>query len=80
MKKITVYSADYCGYCRATKDWLAKHQLSYTELDITNNEIQEEFQKYKIPGIPLILVTDEETDHTIQIRGFNIGELTEALF
>ena len=39
VKKITVYSVDCYGYCRAIK----KHQLSYTALDITNNEIQEEF-------------------------------------
>ncbi|NRG29485.1 MULTISPECIES: glutaredoxin family protein [Bacillota] len=80
MKKVIVYSADFCGYCTKTKEWLTHKGVPFTALDVTKPEIQEEFSRYNIPGIPLIFITDEETGNTEQIRGFNIEKLTAALF
>ena len=34
---ITLYTTDYCGYCRAAKRLLAERGLAFTEIDLTNN-------------------------------------------
>ena len=34
MKNITVYSKDYCPYCKSAKALLESKGLSYTEIDV----------------------------------------------
>ena len=34
MKKITVYSKDYCPFCKSAKALLESRGLSYTEIDV----------------------------------------------
>ena len=34
MKQITIYSKDYCPYCKAAKQILDAKGLSYTEVDV----------------------------------------------
>jgi len=38
MKKIVVYSVDYCPYCKRAKKLLAEKGVSFEEIDITANE------------------------------------------
>jgi glutaredoxin len=79
LKKIVVYSADFCGYCTKTKEWLESQKLPFTTKDVTLPEVQAEFDKYKSPGVPLILITDEATGQTEEIKGFNVEKLTATL-
>jgi len=37
MKNATIYTTDYCGYCRAAKKLLEEYQISYQEIDVTHN-------------------------------------------
>ena len=35
MKKITIYTGPFCGYCDAAKRLLARNNASYSEIDIS---------------------------------------------
>lgn len=36
MKKVTIYTTDYCGYCIAAKRVLENHEIPYEEIDVTD--------------------------------------------
>lgn len=38
MKKIEIYTVDYCPYCQKAKDLLNQKQIPFKEIDITQNE------------------------------------------
>ena len=38
MKKIEIYTADYCPFCAKAKSLLKKKNIKFTELDISNDE------------------------------------------
>jgi len=38
LKKITIYTTTYCGYCRAAKRLLEDLEVPFTELDVTNDD------------------------------------------
>jgi glutaredoxin 3 len=38
MKKIEIYTADYCPFCVKAKSLLKKKNIKFTELDISNDE------------------------------------------
>jgi glutaredoxin len=69
---VVFYSATWCGYCRAARDFFDRNGIAYTELDIEKSERgAEEYGKLGGGGIPLIFIGDEK------IRGFN-GQLLQA--
>ncbi len=37
MKKVTIYTTTYCGYCSAAKKLLEKQKLAFTEIDVTTD-------------------------------------------
>lgn len=58
MKKIEVYTKDYCGYCAKAKAFLAQKNVSFVEIDITNKpEVLEKISKIsEIKTVPQIFV------------------------
>ena len=53
---ITIYSKDYCPYCKMAKAILKKLGLSFDEFDITNNvqyeqEMRERSKRQTVPQI-----------------------------
>jgi glutaredoxin-like YruB-family protein len=54
--KITIYSADWCAFCHAAKDYLDKKGVKYTEKNIEHDMAfaQEAVQKSNQTGIPVI--------------------------
>ena len=78
MKKIAVYSSDHCSFCKMTKKWLDKQNLLYKTLDVNNPDVATEFKKYNVPGIPLIIISDE-SGQIEQVRGFLPEKLTRIL-
>lgn len=38
MRPVTVYTTTFCPYCVRAKDILRKHQVSFTELDVSGND------------------------------------------
>ena len=72
---VIVYSAVWCGFCHATKDYLDKLGVKYTEKDIEQEPgaAQEAVTKSGQRGIPVI---DIEGDI---IMGFDRPKIDEAL-
>lgn len=37
-EQVVVYSADWCGDCRRTKNWLTGHQVPFTVIDVEHDD------------------------------------------
>jgi len=61
MKKITLYTKDYCPYCRSAKRLLSDLGAKYEEIDITDTpeKIQELVKKSGLMTVPQIFVGDK---------------------
>jgi glutaredoxin len=71
---IVFYSAAWCGYCRAAREFFDRNGIAYTEHDIEKSEEgARDYRKLGGGGIPLIFVGDEK------IRGFNAALLQSKL-
>jgi glutaredoxin 3 len=72
---VTIYSADWCAFCHATKDYLTKLGVSYTEKNVDSDpEIaREAVTKSGQTGIPVL-----DVDGTI-IIGFDRPKIDTAL-
>ncbi|MEI7433942.1 MAG: FAD-dependent oxidoreductase [Methanomicrobiales archaeon] len=73
MPQVTVYSTKNCPYCRMAKAFLEKHSISYTSIDVGEDE---EAAKHMIEisgqrGVPVITIDDEI------IIGFDAQRLNE---
>jgi len=73
--KVTVYSADWCAFCHAAKDYLDKIGVKYTDKNVEHDIAfaQEAVQKSKQTGIPVI-----DIDGTI-IIGFDRPRIDATL-
>ena len=74
-KTVKVYSAEWCPWCRKTKEWLKERKIKFQEIDIEKNPkaAEELVEKSGQTGIPVI-----EIDGQI-IVGFNPDALRKAL-
>jgi glutaredoxin 3 len=72
---ITIYSADWCAFCRAAKDYLNRLKIPFTEknVELDANAGQEAVSKSGQMGIPVIDVNGQI------IVGFNKPTLDNAL-
>lgn len=73
--KITLYSADWCAFCHAAKDYLDKKSIKYTERNVEHDQAFaiEAVQKSGQTGIPVL-----DIDGTI-IVGFDRPRIDAAL-
>ena len=73
--KVTVYSAVWCAFCHAAKDYLDKKGVKYTEKDVERDPsaATEAVQKSQQTGIPVI-----DIDGTI-IIGFDRPRIDAVL-
>jgi glutaredoxin-like YruB-family protein len=73
--KVTVYSADWCAFCHAAKDYLKKIGVEYTEKNVEEDRAyaEEAIEKSQQMGIPVI-----DIDGTI-IIGFDRPRIDAAL-
>lgn len=74
-KHVTIYSATWCGFCHATKDYLDKLGVKYEDKDVDSNPAfaQEATDKSGQRGIPVL-----DIDGTI-IVGFDRPKIDAAL-
>ncbi len=72
---VTVYSADWCAFCHAAKDYLDKKGVKYTEKNIEQQPAfaQESMDKSGQTGIPVIVINDQV------IVGFDRAKIDVAL-
>ena len=45
MKKITIYTTRFCGYCNAAKKWLEHKGLEYQEIRLYEGNEMEKFRE-----------------------------------
>ena len=59
--KITVYSADWCAFCHAAKDYLTKLGVKFTEKNVEENfaYAEEAVKKSGQTGIPVLDIDGE---------------------
>lgn len=74
-KKVIIYSADWCAFCHAAKEYLDSKGIEYIEKNVEENPeyAQEAVEKSKQMGIPVI-----DIDGTI-IIGFDRPKIDAAL-
>ena len=72
---IQLFAADWCGYCRKAKAWLADKGIAYREFDIDTPEGKHAFSQTQKSsgGIPLLVFRGE------QVQGFS-ARAYEAFF
>lgn len=70
---IILYAADWCGYCRKAKAYLASKNISYQEVDIETINGKASFRKVGGKGIPLLFAKGERVSGYAQ-------EAYDALF
>ncbi len=75
---VTVYSADWCAFCHAVKDYLKSKDVAYTEKNIEDKEngqtyAQESVAKSGQTGIPVVEINGEI------IVGFDRPKIDAAL-
>ena len=75
--KIEIYTTPTCGYCVRAKDFFKKHNLFFTEIDVTENrnlaKVKEVFAKVGQYGVPVIVINGEA------IFGFDLVKIKKAL-
>ncbi|HEU4913872.1 MAG TPA: glutaredoxin domain-containing protein [Candidatus Saccharimonadales bacterium] len=73
--KVTVYSADWCAFCHAAKDYLDKLGVAYQEKNVEADIAfaQEAVEKSRQTGIPVL-----DIDGQI-IIGFDRAKIDAAL-
>lgn len=72
---VTIYTATWCAYCHAAKEYLDKLNITYTDKDIEKDPAaaEESVTKSNQMGIPVI-----DIDGTI-IVGFDRPKIDQAL-
>lgn len=82
MKKVEIYTVDYCPYCHEAKELLNKKQIPFKEIDITTNEDayrKELAEFYNITGtvtVPQIIIDGKRIGGMDKLEELNSsGEL-----
>ncbi len=73
--KVTVYSAPWCAFCHAVKQYLDSKKVAYEEIDVDANQeaARELVEKSGQAGIPVVFIGDE------MIVGFDRPRIDSAL-
>ena len=65
-KRVVMYGAQWCGYCKQARSYFASHNVPYTEHDVDRDpKARREFERLGGGGVPLILVGEA------RLRGFS---------
>lgn len=58
---VVIYTTPTCGYCKAVKDYLERHNIDYTEYDVSRNreKAQEIVQKTGQMGVPVVEINGD---------------------
>ncbi len=76
---VLIYTTQTCGYCKATKEFFAKHNVPYKEIDVGNNEQEARtmIDRSGQMGVPVIIVGEGKDTKTI--IGYDVQALTKIL-
>ncbi len=75
MDKVTIYSADWCAFCHAAKQYLDKLKIKYTDKNVDSDPkfAQESMTKSGQTGIPVLDIAGDI------IIGFDRPKIDAAL-
>jgi len=61
MKKVIVYTTDYCPYCRRAKQLLENKKIAFEEIDLTNDSAKRDALQEQTGWmtVPMIFIGDE---------------------
>ncbi|TFD58069.1 NrdH-redoxin [Cryobacterium sp. Hh7] len=77
---VTVYTKDDCRQCVATKAWLTKRDIAFTEVDIlTDPKNLEGAKSLGLGSAPVVIVSFGNPLDDVAWAGFNPNKLTEYL-
>ena len=82
MKKVEVYSKEWCPYCAKAKSLLKSKQVEYQEIDVTNDVEREEqmIERSKRRTVPQIFINDESIGGYDDLAQLNAtGQLDQKL-
>lgn len=67
MAKVTIYSSDFCGYCRAAKRLFDSRGIPYDEIDLSGDDAGREALRARTgrTSVPQIFVGD------VHVGGFD---------
>lgn len=72
--EVLLYATDWCGYCKATRQFFAENGIQYTEYDIEKSSVAlSEHRKRGGNGVPLVVIGDDV------IKGYNEGAMRQLL-
>ncbi len=79
MKPVAIYTTPTCGFCKLTKDFLKKNNVSFTEFDVSADtaKAQEMVEKSGQMGVPVVVIGSGDTEELIV--GFDQPKLMSAL-
>ncbi|HSX24723.1 MAG TPA: glutaredoxin family protein [Candidatus Andersenbacteria bacterium] len=77
--KVTIYTTKTCGYCKATKEFFAKHNIPYTEIDVSTDQAQARamIERSGQMGVPVIIIGEKPNEQLI--IGYDRDALAKAL-
>ena len=75
MKKVRVFSTKMCPYCVTLKNFLKEHNISFEEIDVTEDEVaqKEMIKKSGQMGVPVVDIDGKF------IIGFDRGKIIKLL-
>ncbi len=82
MKKITIYTADYCGFCHAAKALLTRKGVPFDDIDVTHDPAarQDVVQRSGQSTVPQIFIGDESIGGFAELQTLEVsGELDDLL-
>ena len=74
MKKVEIYTLDYCPYCQKAKFFLSEHGINFNEIPCDNDEEEKRIEltkKYNLKSLA--------TFPQIIINGVNIGGYSDLI-
>lgn len=77
--KISVYSTEWCHYCKTLKQYLSEKQINYVAIDVGQDEKAAEYmvQKTNQQGVPVTIIEKDGQEHIV--IGFNKPEIDKIL-
>ena len=82
MKTITIYTADYCGFCHAAKALLTRKGVPFDDVDVTDDAAarRDVARRSGQSTVPQIFIGDESIGGFTELQTLEIsGELDELL-
>jgi len=79
MTTVTIYTTPTCTYCRATKEFFKKHNVSFQEVDAAADRkaTQMIVEKTGQLGVPVTIITKDDKEEVV--LGFDQPKLAEIL-